>query len=218
MRKHTQELGRRKKHSPFAFWRAGKGASDRGFTLIELAISVSILGLLSAGVLTALSTYRNVTAYNTTMAHMARIQGALTFHAIRTSQLPVPAGTAALLTGGCRMGNIPHTLLGISQEETRDGWGQSFIYVVDTDFTDGTKTLNTGQSLATTPSADLDGGVSVDDMGCSAADQDLCPAYVLVSRGGADDPGFTACDLGDLNQGRLIYRTMTPAQIIRDAQ
>jgi len=123
--------------------------SERGFTLIEMAIVLVIVGLLLGGLLMPLSAQMDQQRISVTQKALDEIKEALIGYAINQTppHLPCPdktggggAGTAndgledfTIATGACvtNEGNIPWATLGVTDV---DGWGNRIHYRVDANF------------------------------------------------------------------------------------
>jgi prepilin-type N-terminal cleavage/methylation domain-containing protein len=120
----------------------GVFASARGFTLLEMAIVLVIVGLLLGGLLGSLNAMRSVQNESGTKRQLEEIREALITFAIINLRLPCPAApgtaetvagaglerapTAAGCTGGAS-GVLPWATLGLYQT---DAWGRRFSYRV----------------------------------------------------------------------------------------
>ncbi len=125
-----------------------KYLSQTGFTLVEIAIVLVIVGLLVAGLVTPLSVQRDVRDYSETRAELAEIREALTGFALSHQAfdgepyLPCPdtsgdgsenrniAGDCTSPTGA---GDLPWQTLGIGQN---DSWGNAYLYRVTAGYAD----------------------------------------------------------------------------------
>ena len=119
--------------------------SARGFTLIELAIVLAILGLLLGGGAMLLQPLLDNNKRNETRAKLKIIEDALTIFAA-TYYLPCPSdptlgpgsasnGVATTPGGGfCTSiftsGGVPWRTLGLSESDVVDGWGRRISYAV----------------------------------------------------------------------------------------
>lgn len=117
-----------------------------GFTLLEMAIVLVIVGLLLGGLLGSLNAMHSVQNEKNTRAQLDEIREALITFAIVNRRLPCPAApgtpestagaglerapTAAGCTGGAA-GVLPWATLGLSQT---DSWGRRFSYRVSPAF------------------------------------------------------------------------------------
>ncbi len=125
-------------------------AGQRGFTLIEMAIVLAIIGLLLGGGLIALGPMIDKTHQNQTVASLDQIETALVLFAIRNNRLPCPAdgslgaaaatygqelvgtmsaGIAATCTVGVAKAVIPWITLGLDENNSVDGWGRRISYI-----------------------------------------------------------------------------------------
>jgi prepilin-type N-terminal cleavage/methylation domain-containing protein len=118
----------------------------RGFTLIELAVAIVILGLLLGGLVSGLGALRSVQQDDETRQRLEEIREALITFAVVNRRLPCPATptasdavagagverapTAAGCTGGA-VGVLPWATLGLPQT---DSWGRRFTYRVALNF------------------------------------------------------------------------------------
>jgi prepilin-type N-terminal cleavage/methylation domain-containing protein len=114
----------------------------RGFTLLEMAVVLVIVGLLLGGLLGSLNAMRSVQNEDGTRRQLEEIREALITFAIVNRRLPCPAApgtaetvagaglerapTAAGCTGGAS-GVLPWATLGLAQT---DAWGRRFSYRV----------------------------------------------------------------------------------------
>ncbi len=176
-----------------------------GFTLIEMAIVLVVVGLLLSGGLLAVGPVINSSKGAQTIEKLDRLEQALTLYVIRYGCLPCPAngalgtvvgvaaGNAATYTGQCLTDAsayatcaitngdavVPWGTLGLQQADAVDGWGNLITYVVD-----GARALNNTSMVRTPPSGYTDGALEVRDATPGATVQiTLVAAYVLVSHG-----------------------------------
>lgn len=124
-----------------------------GFTLVEMAIVLMIIGLLLGGLIPTISSQIEQQHTNETRKQLGEIQQALIGYALINGRLPCPAdGTIATgqanagveatagsncanITGNAAWGVLPWATLGASET---DAWGRRFTYRVTAAFADGT--------------------------------------------------------------------------------
>lgn len=130
--------------------------NQRGFTLLEMAMVLAVLGLLVGGGLMALGPLVERARMNQTKTNMDQIESALVLFAIRNNRLPCPAdgslkntstnyglevtqtgaGTAAdacniaAYNGSATIANsvIPWRTLGLDEQYSIDGWNNRISY------------------------------------------------------------------------------------------
>jgi len=125
----------------------------RGFTLIEIAIVLVVIGLLLSGGLLAVSPVIQSAQTSETRQKIATVESAILGYVIANGCLPCPAqvnlatnNAAAGLTNngaatytGCSagacvgggVGTVPWVSLGISEGDATDAWGQRLRFGVD---------------------------------------------------------------------------------------
>jgi prepilin-type N-terminal cleavage/methylation domain-containing protein len=128
-----------------------KPALQNGFTLVEMAIVLMIVGLLLGGMLVPLSAQMDQRNISDTQKAMSEIKEAIIGYALANGRLPCPA-TATIATGqnnagialttgsgstlACSnaTGVVPWATLGVNET---DAWGNRYTYRVTSDFADG---------------------------------------------------------------------------------
>lgn len=119
---------------------------DSGFTLVEMAIVLMIVGLLLGGLIPTLSAQMESQRINETRKSLAEIQEALVGFALTNGRLPCPANPAIATgqagagtertppcTGSNSAGVLPWTTLGVNET---DAWGYRYTYHVSSDYAD----------------------------------------------------------------------------------
>lgn len=111
---------------------------NRGFTIIEMAIVLLILGLLLGGGLAVLSTQVEIQKVKDTQRLLDEAREALLGFAVRNGRLPCPANPALAAgtelpacAGPTLQGVLPWATLGIAET---DAWGRRFTYRVSAVF------------------------------------------------------------------------------------
>jgi prepilin-type N-terminal cleavage/methylation domain-containing protein len=129
--------------------RVSSGARERGFTLIELAIVMLVMGLLLAGLVMPLGARVEQQRIDETTRQLDDIRIALLGHALANDALPCPAtpasnGQAASTAAGCvaRHGFVPAVTLGLhggrnEDQLLLDAWGNPLRYSVSASDADG---------------------------------------------------------------------------------
>lgn len=131
--------------------------TQSGFSLVEVAIVVFILGMVLAAVLVPLGTRQTINLTHQTERIMKDVNDALVGYAIVNGRLPCPDNTndgrEDLSGSSCSVdtGNLPWVTLNIGQY---DGWGNRFRYSVDGQFASLNKfTYSTEPTLRVCPFA-----------------------------------------------------------------
>ena len=115
--------------------------SPRGFTLLELAIVIAIVGLLLGGILVPLATQVQMRRINDTREQLEHIKDALIGFAIANGRLPCPDtdnppdGIENPPCSGGTEGNLPYASLGTGH--SGDSWGRPLRYRSDDNFNQG---------------------------------------------------------------------------------
>jgi prepilin-type N-terminal cleavage/methylation domain-containing protein len=201
----------------------------RGFTLIEIAIVIVVIGLLVGGGLTAISPVIQSARLSETKQKMATVDSAVLGYIITNGCLPCPAarniggtptglsndGADQLVTAPCATdqtclgaadaaGLVPWVTLGLSQDDVTDGFGRMFTFAVDGELTNANTDMQ--RSNGTFPT--LTGTNIVIQNLTVGAPVDFTYnslAYVLVSHGPDGSFGQT------LNATRLANLYNAPA-------
>jgi prepilin-type N-terminal cleavage/methylation domain-containing protein len=121
----------------------------RGFTLIEMAVVIAVMGFLLAILFGITRSVVSQQRYQTTRARMANLDTAFAGYVATNKRLPCPAdGRTASSTSGAgtesstgaglartcnnnqQYGVVPWTTLGLTASDAEDGWGVRFTYRV----------------------------------------------------------------------------------------
>lgn len=106
-----------------------------GFTLVEMAMVLLILGLLTSSFIVPLGAQIDSNHLKATDQQLSRIKEALLGYAIRNRQLPCPSSTTTGTQDStlcAQEGFLPWADLGV---EGRDAWGNYFRYRADSKHT-----------------------------------------------------------------------------------
>lgn len=116
--------------------------SAKGFSLVELAVVVVILGMLMSFGIKLASTFQDRSFSSTTREKQAAIKQALISYLAQKGRLPCPATfTAGTIPSGAENpanggncvsnpGIVPYQELGLTRDAVLDGWDRFFIYEV----------------------------------------------------------------------------------------
>ncbi len=174
----------------------------RGFTLIEIAIVMVVVGLLLSGGLLAVAPVLQSSRTTDTNQKLDRLEQALILHVIRNGCLPCPAnpalatgdtnagrsqtGAATYYTTGCTasachqtgtlQGGVPWFNLGLSEADTIDGFGFRIDYAL-------TAGLQNTNGMVRTPPAGYPAGLLAVNVASGGTSITAAAAYVLVSHG-----------------------------------
>lgn len=122
-----------------------KSHPEAGFSLLELAIVMVILGLICGFSLPLLTVHMTRTAHAKTRLHQAYALNAIAVFVEKNNRFPCPApphmtgDTFGVALESCRMdkarGILPFKTLGISEIYARDGFKRLMTYVVEPELT-----------------------------------------------------------------------------------
>ncbi|TWI69462.1 prepilin-type N-terminal cleavage/methylation domain-containing protein [Pseudoduganella lurida] len=179
-------------------------ARHGGFTLVEIAIVLVVVGLLIGGLLTPLSSQLEQRRTADTQRAMEEAREALIGFAVRNGYLPCPAISAAngledrsgeRCTNERRMGFLPWATLGLAK---LDSWDHVFLYSATPDFTDSAVPFR----LATPRDITVATRDAAGNLAAATAPNDI-PAVILSTGrngyGGFSDLGVRAADAGTGN-------------------
>lgn len=170
--------------------------SERGFTLIELAIVMFIVSLLLGGMLLPLSAQQDVRAYGDTQKVLSEARDSLLGYAMANDRLPCPASSTSngvedpVGGGTCNHphdGYFPAATLGLSPVDSSgyliDGWGS-----------DSYNRIRYAVTTANTNSFTTSSGMK--NTGITVLVPDLQVCSTGVSMANAGNPSTAACASG----------------------
>lgn len=163
------------------------GLRQQGFSLVELAIAMAVIGLLLGATLTLYQGYIRTKAENDTETRKELIRVAIARFVATNGRLPCPADPARAVTdvqsgteecsatgevhsvAGQRagvgdhntvlIGSLPYAALNMSIVDAYDGWGSSFTYAVSLNLVDKDK-FNAGHGVIGLKSYDTAGSLT----------------------------------------------------------
>lgn len=120
---------------------------QRAFTLIEIAVVLVLVGIISAAAMTFSASDTGQACYEKTQAQLATIQGAMHDFSMRNQRLPAPARmdigsnhgqfgqevsntTDVVSNGNVLVGALPHATLGLPLSDAADCWNSKLVYAV----------------------------------------------------------------------------------------
>lgn len=188
-------------------------SSDRGFTLMEVALAVVIGGMLLAMFGQSLMNTIQESKIKTTQVRIAEINNALRRHAAYSNHLPCPAdrtlvttaatygtavancgvgiaATGTVSDGGVRVGMVPTRTLNLPDEYGYDGWGMRLIYAV-TEKMASTATYDTTAACNTAAGQDPNNQAHKGGACAIVSGNPTRAAYVVVSTGNDRQGSFT---------------------------
>jgi prepilin-type N-terminal cleavage/methylation domain-containing protein len=166
---------------------------EQGFTLIEMAVVLVIMGLLIAMLAPLLGNISENNRVEVTLTRLDKINDALVVYLRQNGRLPCPAAPdgdplgieRAHCSGGVGTGGVvPFRTLGLPQADARDGYANYFTYHVAGGYAD--EGLATGLTdplgFCFVSGGVPDGDLDIEDAsGNSVTSQDI--AYVVLSHG-----------------------------------
>ena len=204
---------------------------NNGFSLVELAIVLVIVALLTSGLLLGISAQRNATENVDARHQLDNIRDALLGFAMANGRLPCPAlpnlanSDANAGKENCAQphGVLPWATLGLPET---DPWGNRFTYFASAKFTAvPTGGAQAGFTLATGVAPDTSGLANIKEFGSSGSDIATDLPAVIVSHGsraaGAWQPGGNqlpgpAGDELENSNATLTFVSRTPSDSFDD--
>ena len=135
----------------------GKRRSGQGYTLLEMAVVIALVGMLTGGMLMPISAWTELRARREAQQQIEEIRHALLGYALANGRLPCPAqpdsaageagaGESPETCAGNQLeGVLPWVTLGVAET---DPWGRRFTYRVTGRYADAID----AQTLGCTPS------------------------------------------------------------------
>lgn len=205
--------------------RSGGRASVAGFSLVEMAVVLVIVGLMIGGLLTPLAMQMEQRRIGDTQKAMDEAREALMGFAMRNGYLPCPAISAANgledrsggnCTDGRRQGLLPWATLGVSK---LDSWGHIYRYSVSPNFSNSQNmfTLQSPRDI-TIGTRDVRGNL------VAATQINDIPALIVShgknGAGGISEAGIRSADVTTTNvdertnaaQAGIAFVTRTPSE------
>lgn len=138
----------------------------QGFTLLEMSIVLTLIGVLTSGGMMAGLAFIQKRQEDVTKARMEVIHSAIYSLILKEGRLPCPADrtfatsnasygveqacASVAHSGNTAWGSVPTRTLSLPDEYMYDGWGRRFTYFVDTRV-NAAAGLKTNYNLKTTP-------------------------------------------------------------------
>jgi len=199
-----------------------KHKQSTGFTLVEMAMVLVIVGLLIGGLVTPLSMQLEQRKVSETQKALDDAREALIGYALRYGYLPCPAQSASVgledrtgtrCTGEKRAGYLPWATLGLPK---LDAWNHLFRYSVTPAFADSSPithfTLATPRDI-TVATRDMRGGLTP-----ATGTADI-PAVIIShgknGYGATTDQGTTIADVGNGNADEKLNASSATSFVTR---
>lgn len=108
---------------------------NKGSILLEIAICISIMGVISGGLITYFSMYRKNNCIRITKENIETVTIALATYLAKNSRLPRASDDICGLEGQGSGKFVPYKELKIPPKFAKDGDGNALLYIVEPDLT-----------------------------------------------------------------------------------
>ena len=191
-----------------------KNIHNRGFTLIEVAIILAIIGVIAGMGLPILNKYHTNHKISATKERMEQITYVLAGYVLAHGSLPCPSPSEnngislpTCLLPNAAQGYLPFETLGIDENLSKDAFGKRFIYIREINLTAETNAdhnfQNTFCAQTINNPADLHLKLTIMEEGqpkpVIIKDKDFM-SMILISKGASKDPNDSS-----EREGMLTY-------------
>jgi len=199
---------------PRTFPLSGDARRQHGFSLVELAMVLLVVGFLAALFLPATNTMLDNNRRKETRAKLEALEAAMTRFVMTNQRLPCPAdgslgptdadyGRESVVTGVCTANELlngvaPWRTLAIPQESATDAWNNLISYRVWAGVANSLTLANGMDMTACDPN-----GAATTDVGACRADNTTSPLNWLTVDSSVNARGFRACNASPCAVGGL---------------
>ncbi len=180
----------------------------RGFTLVEMAIVLVVIGMVLAGGIRVIGPIRDAQRVSETKLKLDLVEQALQVYVIQNGCLPCPAdGTLPTSNGDAGLSSddsggpyepalctadaciatnavVPWKSLGLSEFDASDAWGNQFRYRVQGTAANGADGVQADEGMTRTGTSDYPTGtLTIDNLDTVASPDSTAAVYVVISSG-----------------------------------
>lgn len=176
-----------------------------GFSLVEMALVLAIIGILLGGALTGITAQRDSAKYGSSQQSLDQIKEALLTFVLVNKYLPCPdtdgdgyqnpspRSPGANIACTASRGTVPYMDVGLNQANVRDSWKGNILYAVNIGVTN-TANLNDATNSASYFANNVSGSVPVFDLQTAPSEQNAA-----VNNGRVCNEDAASCNAATAN-------------------
>lgn len=166
---------------------------NKGSFLLEIAIGLSIIGIMSVFFITKQLAFNRISKEHITKANIELVADAIASFVASNYRIPGPAKENGIENNSICIGKIPYNTLGIPEKSTLDGRGRPLTYIVELELTSCTELHQNNHN----PFEQLD---LRNDCFCKEI---LKPKIMIKDQDSANDPVVFVIDTSDAKVSTL---------------